>query len=394
MISNPKAVSIFQDTFQSNPMWVSRAPGRVNLIGEHTDYNGGFVLPAAISHNVTILASKTNNYESRLHSVMFNDSWKGTLGAQTNSPRPGKWPNYFLAVVAEFQKLGHRVPELDVLVDGNVPAGAGLSSSAAFEVAAAVLLNDILQAGLSKKELIHLAQRAENGPFVGVNCGIMDQYASAFGEKDKVILLDCHYNEHELVSFDSSKISILIINSMKKRGLVDSQYNKRRQQCQNGHAELEKLSGEKYTSIRHIPLEVFNEYSGRLEPDVAKRIRHNLTENQRVLRFSEILEREEGPNPDQLGGLLYASHESLRQDFEVSCNELDTIVNIARKIEGIYGCRMTGAGFGGCCMALIEPDKSEQIIEKVKADYHQSTGKIPECYLSVPDSGALAEKVM
>jgi len=392
MISNPKAVSIFQDTFQSNPSWVSRAPGRVNLIGEHTDYNGGFVLPAAISHNVTILASRTNNFESRLHSVVFNDSWKGTLDAQTNSPRPGQWPNYFLAVVAEFQKLGHRVPELDVLVDGNVPAGAGLSSSAAFEIAAAVLLNEILRASLSKKKLVYLAQRAENGPFVGVNCGIMDQYASAFGEKDKAILLDCHYNEHELVSFDSSKISILIINSMKKRGLVDSQYNKRRQQCQEGHAEIEKLAREKYPSVRHIPMEVFNEFSGRLEPEVAKRIRHNLTENQRVLRFSEILENKKGSDPNQLGGLLYASHESLCQDFEVSCEELDTIVTIARKTEGIYGCRMTGAGFGGCCVALIEPDKAEQIVNKIKAEYEQATGLIPECYLSIPDIGALIEK--
>lgn len=388
MIELDQMILTYREFFRLNPQWTSRAPGRVNLIGEHTDYSGGFVLPAAIDHHVRLIAGPSKTNETNLRSILFKETWSADLTAVKKPLKPGSWPSYYAGVAAEFRKLGYKVPHLNVLIDGIVPAGAGLSSSAAFEVAVATLLNMILKANLSQKDIALLSQRAENGPYVGVNCGIMDQYASAHGEQDRAILLDCYSLEHEMVEFDSSKAKILIINSMKKRGLVDSQYNLRRQQCQQGLDKINELTGENYPSLRHIPAEAFEAVKNQLDENVIKRVRHNITENQRVHEFADALKT---GNVERLGQLLYESHASLRDDFEVSCRELDLIVQLSKEIDDVYGCRMTGAGFGGCCVALIKPSEGDQIVRDYINRYQEELRITPECYLTDPGAGADAQ---
>jgi galactokinase len=232
-----------------------------------------------------------------------------------------------------------------------------------------------------------MAQAAEHSPFVGVNCGIMDQFISANAEQGHALMLDCHDLSFQLAPLDPSQATIVIINSMKKRGLVDSEYNKRRSECEEGLSEIRRLSGKHFETIRHIPMDVFGDLAPRLEEGPRKRLRHNITENARVHDFRDALTRGDLPHA---GFLLYEGHQSLARDYEVSCAELDTIVDIASRVDGVLGCRMTGAGFGGCAVALVRPPAVEEFQGIMDCEYNDATGKHPEFVVTTPAAGASA----
>jgi galactokinase len=388
VIDRNDLISSFKLKFCQPPEFFSRAPGRVNLIGEHTDYNGGFVMPAAIDRDVAICASVSSDDSIELFSKRFDDSWEGSIHADQNSVKQGSWASYFLAVYHQFREEGYKLSGLKAVVDGDVPAGAGLSSSAAYEVASATLLNQILESEITPRDIALLAQRAEHSSYVGVKCGIMDQFASAMGKAGQAIKLDCHSLDFEYAPFPSEQAALLIINSMKKRGLVDSEYNARRKECDDGLDQISKLTGKTFESLRHIPVDAFEAHREKLSEKVQKRVYHNLTENDRVQNFASLLASSE---LKRAGVLMYESHASLRDDFEVSCAELDKIVKIAESLEGVYGCRMTGAGFGGCAVALIERQKADSIAASLRDDYEKATGLTPDIYISRPSSGARVE---
>lgn len=374
----------FEQRFESTAHWLANAPGRVNLIGEHTDYNGGFVLPAAIDRRVWLAAARRDDALIEVYSVQFDQTCvidpREALAAQPEAP----WANYVVAVVDQFLRRGEQIPGLDIAVSGDVPLGAGLSSSAAIEVGTAWLLNHVTGAGLSRHEAALLAQAAEHSAFVGVKCGIMDQLASALGEEDSALLIDCHSLDYEAIPFDGERAVILIINSMKKRGLVDSEYNRRRHECETGLQLMRRLSGQDFPTIRHIPLDVFRRHESSLPQEPRRRLRHNLTENDRVLNFVKHLR--EG-DMAEAGRLLGSSHASLRDDYEVSIPQLDMIVDIASKTPGVFGCRLTGAGFGGCCVALADPAHADSAIEAISGAYQKQCGIVPEIYISAPAAG-------
>jgi galactokinase len=385
MIHDERIIEIFEDAFNVRPAWIARAPGRVNLIGEHTDYNGGFVFPAAINREMKMAARLRDDKTIHLYSGNFDYKVVIDLSKELEPFETNTWANYFLAVAAQFQERGINLPGLNVALEGDVPLGAGLSSSAAYEVCAGELLSQITKAEMTHKNIALLSQAAEHSRFVGVKCGIMDQFISALGSKDKALKIDCFSLDYELIPFDSGKASIVIINSMKKRGLVDSEYNQRRKECEEGLKSMKTLAKEDYSTLRHIPMDVFESSQSFLSENVVKRVRHNLTENQRVLDFKSALSASDFK---RAGELLYQSHASLRDDFQVSCKELDMIVEIASGINGCYGCRMTGAGFGGCAVALVQPEMVESFVSELAASYQEQTGKKPDIYVTPACAGA------
>ncbi len=386
MIDTQEIIQQYKNEFGHKPVWLSRAPGRVNLIGEHTDYNGGLVFPAAINREMKMAAGPRSDRKFCIYSTNFKQrvEFQPTdfQNVQPNHP----WVNYFFGVIDGFRQRGFVMPGLNVVVSGDVPLGAGLSSSAAYEVCAATLLNHIFRAGLAAKDIALLAQEAEHSRFVGVRCGIMDQFISALGQANKALKLDCFSLSYELIPFNSNKASIVIINSMKKRGLVDSEYNRRRQECEEGLETLKKLDSAPFKTLRHVPMSVFEKYEDRLGVNVAKRVRHNLTENQRVKDFGIALKTD---NFDMAGQLLYDSHVSLRDDFQVSCKELDAIADLSSAIGGCFGCRMTGAGFGGCAVALVKPDAVDHFRERLTQGYREAFNVTPDIYISKAESGAM-----
>jgi galactokinase len=391
-MTNPgRLITAFANHFGGGPDWLAWAPGRVNLIGEHTDYNGGYVLPVAIDRGIRMAARVRDDNRLRLWSLNYAAAWEMPAGADLTAAAktPRGWHSYFVAVLHQFRGRGLKTPGLDVAIEGDLPPGAGLSSSAAYEVCAAVLLDAVIGAGLPRRDLALMAQAAEHSPFVGVRCGIMDQFASALGVRDHALFLDCHTMEHELVPFDPNGAAIVIINSMKRRGLVDSQYNQRRAECEAGLERLRDLAGEPFETLRHVPPSIFAQFETSLPETVRKRTRHTVTENARVCAFVEGLKRGDW---SRLGKLLYESHASLRDDFEVSCAELDAIVRIASRCPWVYGCRMTGAGFGGCAVALVQPASVPSVCSALAREYTAMFKVSPEILVSAPGEGAAAER--
>jgi galactokinase len=348
------------------------------------------VLPVAIGNEIKMAARRTSRPKLNLFSGNFSERSSFALRGAPVPPRGKGWHNYFLAVVAQFIQRGISIPGLDVAIKGDVPLGAGLSSSAAYEVCAAVLLDAICGTGIDRRDLALLAQAAEHSDYVGVRCGIMDQFISALGSTNHALLIDCHSLDYQLFPFDSTGASIVIINSMKRRGLMDSEYNQRRHECEEGLRLMRELTGVAYETVRHIPMDVFTAHAAQLPENSRKRLRHNLSENARVLSFSEGLRKSDW---SRLGQLLYESHASLRDDFNVSCRELDRIVEIASGCDGVYGCRMTGAGFGGCAVALVRPEMVEAFITRLSGEYQAAVGVKPDVYVSAPAAGAEVKRV-
>ncbi len=361
------------------------SPGRVNLIGEHTDYNGGNVFPCAIDKGTFALVKKREDNKFRMYSENFEH-----LGViefyleKLENEKEHDWANYPKGVIKMFLNQGYRIDRgFDVLFYGNIPNGAGLSSSASIEIATAVILKDLFQLDIEMTEMIKLCQKAEN-LFIGVNSGIMDQFAVGMGKKDHAILLDCNTLKYEYVPVILEEEVIVISNTNKRRGLADSKYNERRGECEKALSELqEKL---KINALGELTIEEFEENKNLIKDEVRrKRAKHAVYENQRTLKAQKELS---DGNLSEFGKLMNQSHESLRDDYEVTGIELDTLVEIAWEQEGVIGSRMTGAGFGGCTVSIVRTDKVESFIKNVGEKYKEKIGYDADFYIVEVSEGA------
>jgi galactokinase len=358
------------------------SPGRVNLIGEHTDYNGGFVFPCALNYGTYLLIRNVKDNTLKFSTINFNDDSVAELkGLFLNTGK--KWINYPLGVINEFIKKGIKVSGLELLYYGDVPNGAGLSSSASIEMVTAVALNEFFNAGLNTLDLVKMSQKAEN-EFVGMNCGIMDQFAVGFGKKDHAIFLNCDTLFFENVPLVLTDCSLIITNTNKRRGLTDSKYNERRSECDKA-VELLKL----FKPIRNLS-ELNNGEINILEkyikdPVIRKRAKHVITENERVIEAVNVLKDN---NLIRFGELMNQSHDSLKNDYEVTGTELDILVYEGRKLPGVIGTRMTGAGFGGCTISIVRKADSANFMTTLSGTYHKKTGLMPDFYQPEIGNGA------
>lgn len=375
-------ISIFKEKFSENPNVLVRAPGRVNLIGEHTDYNDGFVLPVAIDRDIVIASKRRDDNIVRLYSLDFDSMIEFSLN-DIQFDSINTWSNYPKGVAHFLQEDGYNITGMDVVMTGNIPQGAGLSSSAAIEVATALAFEKISELEIEPSQMALLCQKAEN-KFVGVNCGIMDQFISRMGKKDHALLIDCRSLDYELVPLNLEKVKIVVCNTGKKRGLVDSEYNARRSECERGVKILRKyLPG--IEALRDIEINDLAKYSSHIPEITEKRCRYVIKENDRVIESIDALS--EG-DLIKFGELMNQSHIGLRDDYEVSCSELDAMVEIAWGIDGVIGSRMTGAGFGGCTVSLVVEDDLPEFISRVNEEYPKRTGLQHEIYICNAEDGA------
>ncbi|MGC9034535.1 MAG: galactokinase [Verrucomicrobiia bacterium] len=378
----------FSEYFGRKPRWVVAAPGRVNIIGEHTDYNDGFVLPMAIEKYTVIAADNASaGAINQIRWVCGVTKKNAVIEIEKPVSRAGKgdWTNYIRGVINGFLELGAKIPSLDVYMFSTVPIGGGVSSSAALEVAAATLLEAVSGKQIDKVQKALLCQKAEH-TYAGMPCGIMDQFISVLGEKDHLLLIDCRDKSYKLVKMSDPEVSVLVFNTNVKHKLVGGEYAQRRSQCE----KAAQLLGVK--ALRDATMKLLEENKSRLEPVVYNRAKHVIEENERTLAATRLVENS---NWKEAGELLYASHYSLKELYEVSCRELDVVVELAKKIGidgGVYGCRMTGGGFGGCTIALVKTALVNQIAEKLVSDYKKQTGISPSVFVSRPSQGATVLK--
>ncbi len=373
--------SIFRGKFgKRDDRIIVRSPGRVNLIGEHTDYNEGFVLPAAVDKAVVFVVAPRRDGQGHFCAVDLKDEYAADLKAIERSAKG--WLNYLLGVIEEFRKLGHPIPGCDVVYGGDIPIGAGMSSSAAVECGFAYALNDLFGFGITKLELAKLGQRAEN-KFVGVQCGIMDQFINVFGQDRKVLKIDCRSLEFEYFPFERGDLNIVLCETEAKRSLASSEYNIRRQQCEAGVKILQKHNKE-LKSLRDVGVDFLEEHRAELDPVVYQRCVYVLHENERVLRACEDLHRNDFRS---FGERMFQSHNGLRDGYQVSSPDLDFLVEVAASLSGVLGARMMGAGFGGCTINLVERAKVQSFVEKVRERYRQRTGKPNNVYVTSIQSG-------
>jgi galactokinase len=373
----------FEEVYGSRKCRLFRAPGRVNLIGEHTDYNDGYVFPMAIDMDVVIAARGRSDRLVRLHSMNFDERSQFSLDA-IERDEEHFWSNYVRGVALY---MSERFPSLcggDVVIEGNVPIGSGLSSSAAVEVVTALALLDVNGLSMDRSEMALLCQRAEN-EFVGNRCGVMDQLSSVFGQRGKALFIDCRSLDVRPVPIPE-EVVVVICDTMKRRELLSSEYNARRAECEDAARILGgHLPG--VSALRDVSCEDFEAHKGKLPQRVRMRAEHVIYENERVEQSVEALH---AGDLAKVGDLMAASHESLRDKYQVSCAELDLMVAIASRSPGCIGARMTGAGFGGCTVNVVERDRASGFCEAVGEGYHRETGIVPEIYTSVPSEGASA----
>ncbi|HIF9445476.1 TPA: galactokinase [Photobacterium damselae] len=361
------------------PTHIIQAPGRVNLIGEHTDYNDGFVLPCAINYQTMVAAVKRDDNIVRVVSVDYDNAVdEFDITQEITFQQDKMWANYIRGVVKYLLARGYQFTGADISVSGNVPQGAGLSSSAALEVVIGQTFKVLFNLEISQADIALNGQQAEN-QFVGCNCGIMDQMISAEGRENHAMLLDCRSLETEAVSMPED-MAVVIINSNKKRGLVDSEYNTRRQQCE----EAARIFGVK--ALRDVTIEQFNEKASELDELVAKRARHVITENDRTVEAAQALRAHD---MKRMGELMAESHASMRDDFEITVKEIDTLVDIVKQVIGEQGgVRMTGGGFGGCIVSLVPPSLVEDVKVAVESQYEAATGLKESIYVCQAKNGA------
>lgn len=383
LIDNVK--NAFKATLGYAPTHIVQAPGRVNLIGEHTDYNDGFVLPCAINYQTVVAAAKRDDNIVRVISVDYGDALdEFDLTQEIAFQHDKMWANYIRGVVKCLLARGFQFTGADIAVSGNVPQGAGLSSSAALEVVIGQTFKVLFNLEISQAEIALNGQQAEN-EFVGCNCGIMDQMISAEGSQQHAMLLDCRSLETTSVSMPE-ELAVVIINSNKKRGLVDSEYNTRREQCE----AVAAIFGVK--ALRDVTLEQFNQKSHELDPLLRKRARHVITENYRTLDAAQALSQHD---MQRMGRLMAESHASMRDDFEITVSEIDTLVAMVKEVIGERGgVRMTGGGFGGCVVALVPHDLVASVQAVVDANYEAQTGLKAAIYVcQAMDGAGLVERL-
>ena len=382
-------VSMLQDNFINvfnvKDQHLFFSPGRVNLIGEHTDYNGGHVFPCALSFGTYGIISKRNDRKVRLYSMNFEDL--GIIEFDLDNmvyDKAHDWANYPKGVIKTFENHGHKTEHgFDILFYGNIPNGAGLSSSASLEVLMAVIINDLNNFNLDMISMVKMCQEAEN-KFIGVNCGIMDQFSIGMGTEGCAILLDCNTLEYRYSKINMDGYKIVIGNTNKKRGLADSKYNERRSECETALAQIQTVKN--INSLGELTEEEFEEVKNVItDPIVRKRAKHAVYENQRTLKAVKALE-----NNDLLlfGKLMSESHISLRDDYEVTGKELDTLVSLAWEMPGVIGARMTGAGFGGCTVSIVKEENVQYFIDTITEKYTEIIGYAPDFYVANISDGA------
>ena len=359
---------------------IYRAPGRVNLIGEHTDYNDGFVLPAAIEFYCWVAAAQRSDNKLVIYSENFNESIEANLDSIAAAPK-NHWANYPLGVTWALQSAGNRLRGANLLISGNVPLGAGLSSSAAIEVAVGFALLKQSGCSINRTELAQLCRKAEN-EFVGARVGIMDPFVACHGCAWSALLLDCRSLDFQLVGLLPG-IQLVICNTMVKHELASSEYNRRRAECEEGVRVLCKVLPQ-IRALRDVTVAQLESHCGLLHPKVYSRCRHVVTENERTQEAVRMLFED---NLGAVGRLMRESHHSLRDDYAVSCKELDLRVEIASAQRGVIGARMTGGGFGGCTINLVESSAVEAFRQNVASTYHAQTGLSPEIYVSPASDG-------
>lgn len=374
----------FNQIFGHEPKRVYSAPGRVNLIGEHTDYNDGFVLPAAINFCTWIAASKRpdNIIEAvaldELDSEQKPTKTRFEIGSVLEKDSNAPWSDYLRGVVIELLAKGFKLCGANLAIKGNVPRGAGLSSSASLEVAIALTLTQLSEENIDGVTAAKVGQAAENN-FAGCQCGIMDQMVSSLGKKDNAVLLDCRSLETELIPI-ARESSLIVVNSNVKRGLVDSEYNTRRQQCEQAAAHFN------VSSLRDVTLQQLQSEKDNMDAVVYKRALHVLTENQRTLDATEALKNSDFKT---LSRLMFESHESMKNDFEITVKPIDDLVNIIRNVIGEQGgVRMTGGGFGGCIVALVPLHLQAKVLVAVNNEYNKISGYEPTIFICEASDGA------
>ncbi|MCF8304222.1 MAG: galactokinase [Bacteroidales bacterium] len=358
-----KITDLFRGNFSGEPILV-RAPGRINLIGEHTDYNEGFVMPGAIDKYIwfalSLSGTETYSFLSADYEELFSiQSDRLHIGT-------GSWPDYLLGVIDQFRKRGLKISGFNCVFGGNIPTGAGLSSSAALECGLATGLNHLLDLHIDKHELVKLCQSAEN-EFVGVQCGIMDQFASVFGKHEHLFKLDCRTLEHHYVPFDQKHYKIVLINTNVEHSLASSEYNKRRKECEQGVGVIQQDYPD-IKSLRDVSVDILEKYKFHMDKKVYDRCLYVLNENRRLLEIEKVLQK---GDIKRCGELMYETHHGLRDLYEVSCRELDFLVDYAGKSGGVVGARMMGGGFGGCTINLVKKDNKESFVGKALKAYKQ-----------------------
>jgi galactokinase len=371
---------LFRRCFGHAPRWIVAAPGRVNLIGEHTDYNDGFVLPMAIERYIVMAGDTNTKREVTLHSVTPGETATFSVRPKVEPGVPS-WSNYVRGVVAGFQKSGKKLSAFDAVIESNLPYGGGLASSAALEVATATLLELMTGQMLDPIEKALLCQQAEH-EFAGVPCGIMDQFTSILGQANHALLLDCRSRTTSPVAMTDPAVTVLIINTNVRHKLTESEYSQRRSQCEAAARVL------KVPALRDATLEGLDAVERQLEPVVFRRALHVISENERTLQVAQAIQASDWAT---VGRLMSASHTSLRDDYEVSCPELDAVVEIAQGIGeagGVIGCRMTGGGFGGCVVSLVKTEAVRRITRSLDAAYEKKTGRQAHIFASRPAAGA------
>jgi len=361
-------VNLFRKQYSANPLVMAEAPGRVNLLGEHTDYNDGFVFPTAIDRSMKILAAPSESDTVRVYSADFREASEFTLSSIKKSGS-ASWSNYLRGVVDQLIKRDFAVKGGNYVIKGNVPVGAGLSSSAAYEVAAVAACREMFALDMDNVQLALIAQAAER-EFVGVQCGIMDQFVSANAGENSALFLDCRDLSYQNVPLDET-VSIVVCDSDVPRELNNSAYNDRRAECEESARILAGVLPN-VSALRDVSPAGLEGNRNLLSPLLYRRAAHVITENQRVLQGIDCLKKRDIPG---FGSLLYESHSSLRDMFEVSCPELDLLVELASDTDGVLGSRMTGAGFGGCTVSLVEAGKVQEFIEHIKPAYDKATGR-------------------
>jgi galactokinase len=362
------------------------APGRVNLIGEHTDYNDGFVLPMAIERHVLIAADTNTQRRVTLHSVTTGETASFSLHPKVERGEPA-WSNYVRGVIAGFQKMKRAVSGFDAVIESSLPYGGGVASSAALEVATATLLETIQGPVLGPLEKALLCQTAEHD-FAGVPCGIMDQFTSILGQENHALLLDCRSRTTTPVAMTDPSVTVLIINTNVRHKLSEGVYGQRRSQCEAAARVLQ------VPALRDATAESLAAARKQMDPVVFRRARHVISENERTLQAAQAIQASDW---DRVGGLMYASHASLRDDYEVSCPELDAVVSIAESIGkdgGMIGCRMTGGGFGGCAVSLVRTSALKHITRLLDENYERKAGRQANIFSSRPAASARVLKIM
>jgi galactokinase len=379
--------NLFAKTFGRPPRWIVAAPGRVNVIGEHTDYNDGFVLPTAIERYAIMAADKAADGKKVIEIRDASPNVEPALIDISAPVKPGapKWSNYPRGVIAGLMERGLNPGGLDILLHSTVPLGGGLSSSASLEVCTATLIEAVTGRTIIPVEKALLCQKAEND-FAGVPCGIMDQFISVMGRQNNLLLLDCRSRETQLIPMNDPAVSLLIANTNVRHSLVNGEYAQRRSQCEAAARALG------VPSLRDATPDALENAKGRMDDVVFRRARHVIGEIERTVHAAEAVRASNWPT---VGQLMYASHASLRDDYEVSCKELDAVVEIAESIGnkgGVFGCRMTGGGFGGCAVALVKTELIESISEKICAEYKKKTGIEATIFTTRPAAGATVLK--